>query len=270
MTSADDPPERRLPHGRRATSSRSSTSCRRPASRSRCARSSARSRSASTPRAGSSSTMLELVARGARVRASTRTCRCMFVTEDTTRAQPEHVRALYTTAIDAGAKRICVCDTCGHATPDGVRRLVRFVKRARRRARRRRRHRLARPPRPRPRPRSTRSPRSRPARRACTRPRSASASARATPRWTSCSSTCGCSGWIDSDLSALGDYVRARERGPRRPDPANYPVVRPRRVRDRHRRARRRRDQGLQEGRRLARRPRLLAACPPTRSASSR
>jgi 2-isopropylmalate synthase len=52
---------------------------------------------------------------------------CMFVTEDTTRARPEHIRALYTAAIEAGAKRICVCDTCGHATPDGVRSLVRFV-----------------------------------------------------------------------------------------------------------------------------------------------
>jgi 2-isopropylmalate synthase len=53
---------------------------------------------------------------------------CMFVTEDTTRAHPDHVRALYTTAIEAGAKRICVCDTCGHATPDGARALVGFVK----------------------------------------------------------------------------------------------------------------------------------------------
>ncbi|MBL8858796.1 MAG: 2-isopropylmalate synthase [Planctomycetes bacterium] len=52
----------------------------------------------------------------------------MFVTEDTTRANPEAVKALYKTAIDAGAKRICVCDTCGHATPNGVRRLVKFVK----------------------------------------------------------------------------------------------------------------------------------------------
>jgi 2-isopropylmalate synthase len=52
----------------------------------------------------------------------------MFVTEDTTRANPEHVRALYTAAIEAGARRICICDTCGHATPDGTRRLVGFVK----------------------------------------------------------------------------------------------------------------------------------------------
>jgi isopropylmalate/homocitrate/citramalate synthase len=52
----------------------------------------------------------------------------MFVTEDTTRATPDQVRALYTTAIEAGAKRICVCDTCGHSTPMGTRALVSFVK----------------------------------------------------------------------------------------------------------------------------------------------
>ena len=53
---------------------------------------------------------------------------CMFVTEDTTRARPEHVRALYTAAIEAGAKRVCICDTCGHATPDGTRAVVTFVR----------------------------------------------------------------------------------------------------------------------------------------------
>ncbi len=53
---------------------------------------------------------------------------CMFVTEDTTRAKPDDVRRLYTAAIEAGAQRICVCDTCGHATPAGVRALIRFVK----------------------------------------------------------------------------------------------------------------------------------------------
>ncbi|HSF22755.1 MAG TPA: LeuA family protein [Blastocatellia bacterium] len=52
----------------------------------------------------------------------------MFVTEDTTRARPDTIRALYRTAVEAGAKRICVCDTCGHATPDGVRSLIGFVK----------------------------------------------------------------------------------------------------------------------------------------------
>jgi len=53
----------------------------------------------------------------------------MFVTEDTTRAEPDTIRALYTTAIRAGARAVCVCDTVGHATPDGARAVVRFVKR---------------------------------------------------------------------------------------------------------------------------------------------
>lgn len=52
----------------------------------------------------------------------------MYVTEDTTRAHPATVRALYRTAIEAGARRICVCDTVGHATPDGVRALIGFIK----------------------------------------------------------------------------------------------------------------------------------------------
>jgi 2-isopropylmalate synthase len=52
----------------------------------------------------------------------------MFVTEDTTRADPETIRALYTTAIRCGAKAVCVCDTVGHATPDGARAVVSFVK----------------------------------------------------------------------------------------------------------------------------------------------
>jgi 2-isopropylmalate synthase len=52
----------------------------------------------------------------------------MFVTEDTTRAKPEDVEKLYTAAIEAGAKRVCVCDTVGHATPWGVRNLVKFVR----------------------------------------------------------------------------------------------------------------------------------------------
>jgi len=52
----------------------------------------------------------------------------MYVTEDTTRANPATVRALYRAAIEAGARRICVCDTVGHATPDGVRALISYVK----------------------------------------------------------------------------------------------------------------------------------------------
>ena len=52
----------------------------------------------------------------------------MYVTEDTTRANPETIRALYTTAIRAGARAVCVCDTVGHSTPDGARAVIRFVK----------------------------------------------------------------------------------------------------------------------------------------------
>lgn len=51
----------------------------------------------------------------------------MYVTEDTTRARPEVLKALYGTAISLGARRICLSDTVGHATPEGVRQLVRFV-----------------------------------------------------------------------------------------------------------------------------------------------
>src|SRR5262249_4245588 len=50
-----------------------------------------------------------------------------YVTEDTSRAHPEALRALYTTAIECGAKRVCVCDTVGHSLPEGVDHLVRFV-----------------------------------------------------------------------------------------------------------------------------------------------
>lgn len=52
----------------------------------------------------------------------------MYVTEDTTRAHPDTVRRLYTTAIECGARRICVCDTVGHATPLGVKSLMTYVK----------------------------------------------------------------------------------------------------------------------------------------------
>jgi 2-isopropylmalate synthase len=52
----------------------------------------------------------------------------MYVTEDTTRSDPETLRKLFTTAIRAGASRICIADTVGHATPAGARAVVRFVK----------------------------------------------------------------------------------------------------------------------------------------------
>jgi 2-isopropylmalate synthase len=51
----------------------------------------------------------------------------MYVTEDTVRAQPETLRRLFLTAIRAGARRLCLCDTVGHATPTGAANLVRFA-----------------------------------------------------------------------------------------------------------------------------------------------
>ncbi|HTZ84461.1 MAG TPA: LeuA family protein [Candidatus Acidoferrales bacterium] len=51
----------------------------------------------------------------------------MYVTEDTSRCDPETVKRLYTTAIESGARAICICDTAGHATPMGALSLVRFV-----------------------------------------------------------------------------------------------------------------------------------------------
>jgi len=51
----------------------------------------------------------------------------MFVTEDTIRSHPDDIRALYSTAVNCGAKRVVCCDTVGHATPSGVKALIRFV-----------------------------------------------------------------------------------------------------------------------------------------------
>ncbi|MGH9256891.1 MAG: LeuA family protein [Vicinamibacterales bacterium] len=53
----------------------------------------------------------------------------MYVTEDTTRSDPETLRRLFTAAIRAGASRICIADTVGHATPPGARAVVRFARR---------------------------------------------------------------------------------------------------------------------------------------------
>jgi isopropylmalate/homocitrate/citramalate synthase len=53
----------------------------------------------------------------------------MYVTEDTTRSDPETLRRLFQTAINAGAHRLCIADTVGHATPAGARAVVRFAAR---------------------------------------------------------------------------------------------------------------------------------------------
>ena len=51
-----------------------------------------------------------------------------FVTEDTIRSRPETLDCLFRTAVDNGAWRLCLCDTVGHATPSGVRSLIRFAR----------------------------------------------------------------------------------------------------------------------------------------------
>ncbi len=51
-----------------------------------------------------------------------------YVTEDTTRSRPDTLVELFRAVIDHGADRLCLCDTCGHATPDGAMNLVRFTR----------------------------------------------------------------------------------------------------------------------------------------------
>ena len=52
----------------------------------------------------------------------------MFITEDTTRTDPETIRQLYSAAIECGARLVVLSDTVGYATPSGAARLVRFVR----------------------------------------------------------------------------------------------------------------------------------------------
>lgn len=51
-----------------------------------------------------------------------------FVTEDTTRTPPPILDKLFRAAVDHGVKRLCLCDTVGHATPEGVMDLVSFTR----------------------------------------------------------------------------------------------------------------------------------------------
>ncbi len=53
----------------------------------------------------------------------------MFVTEDTTRADPQMLKDLYLTAADEGAQAVCLSDTVGHATPHGTFQLVSYIRR---------------------------------------------------------------------------------------------------------------------------------------------
>ena len=52
---------------------------------------------------------------------------CTFVTEDTVRSTPETLRALFEVALGEGAKGLCLCDTVGHVTPEGVTNIIRWT-----------------------------------------------------------------------------------------------------------------------------------------------
>ncbi len=184
----------------------------------------------------------------------------MYVTEDTTRAHPDHIRRMYTAAIRAGAGRVCVCDTVGHATPDGVRNVVRVrdASWSRRSI---------------PRSRSTGTA----TRTAASRVTNALWALEAgAHRVHACALGIGervgntpmdqllvnlqLLGWIDRDLTRLNDYCAAVSEATGVPHPRQLPDRGSRRLPHGHRRARRRHHQGPQEGRRVARRPRLLRA----------
>jgi 2-isopropylmalate synthase len=59
------------------------------------------------------------------VREGLRVC---YVTEDTTRTHPDTLRAIFGCALASGATALCVADTVGHATPDGVSAIVAFTR----------------------------------------------------------------------------------------------------------------------------------------------
>jgi 2-isopropylmalate synthase len=51
-----------------------------------------------------------------------------YVTEDTTRSRPQVLTRLFSNAVEHGAHRLTICDTVGHATPDGIRNLLKFTR----------------------------------------------------------------------------------------------------------------------------------------------
>ena len=51
----------------------------------------------------------------------------MYVTEDTSRCDPQMIKRLYATAINCGARAVVVCDTAGHSTPPGAYAVTKFL-----------------------------------------------------------------------------------------------------------------------------------------------
>ncbi len=120
-----------------------------PACRSSAARSSARARSASTPRAGRSTFLQRPPRRRSASRSKRRPAGDVRHRGHDARRSRRRCARSYTTAIRAGASRLCIADTVGHATPEGARAWSASSRERGRRAGGERRHRLARPPRPR-------------------------------------------------------------------------------------------------------------------------
>lgn len=50
-----------------------------------------------------------------------------YVTEDTTRSNPQDLDRLFRHAIGLGVKRLVICDTVGHSTPDGIFNIIQWT-----------------------------------------------------------------------------------------------------------------------------------------------
>ncbi|HQY60309.1 MAG TPA: 2Fe-2S iron-sulfur cluster-binding protein [Polyangiaceae bacterium] len=70
--------------------------------------------------------LLERVAEASRVARAAGLPFCL-VLEDTTRTPPAVLRQMFAAAVEAGAARICLCDTVGHVDPSGAAALVDFA-----------------------------------------------------------------------------------------------------------------------------------------------
>lgn len=71
--------------------------------------------------------ILNLVKKSVRLAVQNNVNVC-FITEDTTRSKPEDLKKIYATAAEYGAYRLCICDTVGHATPEGTYNLITYIK----------------------------------------------------------------------------------------------------------------------------------------------
>ena len=71
--------------------------------------------------------LLERIGSSCRVAVAAGLPYCL-VLEDTTRTPPDILKEVFAAAIENGAKRICLCDTVGHADARGTRNLVRFAR----------------------------------------------------------------------------------------------------------------------------------------------